>query len=136
MDGKIGYKHSQATLLSKLTFFWLTPLLWRGYKDPLEMDDLGTLHESETCRAHYDRFQYIYRSQKVREISKRTHKCVIRGHVHQLCNSQMHRLNMDMHRCAFAITYDSHSADAYVNITSFSVLVQCVFKFKVTRILS
>lgn len=64
-DEKIGYKHSHATFVSKLTFFWLTPLLWRGYKDPLEIDDLGNSHESETCRAQYDRFQYIYRRQAV-----------------------------------------------------------------------
>lgn len=66
---KIGYKHSHATFVSKLTFFWLTPLLWQGYKDPLEIDDLGTLHESDTCRTQYDRFQYIYRSYGVRKFA-------------------------------------------------------------------
>lgn len=60
-DG-IGYKHSNATFPSKLTFFWLMPLLWRGYREPLEIDDLGLLSEKDTCRTHYDRFQFIYRS--------------------------------------------------------------------------
>lgn len=62
----IGYKHSQATFLSKITFFWLTPLIWHGYRNPLEFDDLGTLHESDTCRTQYDRFHFIYKSFKVR----------------------------------------------------------------------
>lgn len=61
----IGYKHSQATFLSKVTFFWLTPLIWQGYRAPLELDDLGTLHESDTCRTQYDRFHFIYKSFKV-----------------------------------------------------------------------
>lgn len=61
----IGYKHSQATFLSKITFFWLTPLIWQGYRDPLELDDLGALHETDTCRAQYDRFHFIYKSFKV-----------------------------------------------------------------------
>lgn len=65
-DENIGYKHSQATFLSKITFFWLTPLIWRGYRDPLELDDLGALHEADTCRAQYDRFHFIYKSFKVR----------------------------------------------------------------------
>lgn len=61
----IGYKHSQATFLSKITFFWLTPLIVQGYRDPLELEDLGTLHESDTCRSQYDRFHFIYKSFKV-----------------------------------------------------------------------
>lgn len=69
IDEKIGYKHSHAPFVSKLTFCWFTPLLWRGYKDPLEIDDLGNLHESETCRAQYDRFQYVYRSYPVRRFA-------------------------------------------------------------------
>lgn len=64
----IGYKHSQATFLSKITFFWLTPLIWHGYQNPLEFDDLGALHESDTCRTQYDRFHFIYNSFKVRFI--------------------------------------------------------------------
>lgn len=64
-DEHIGYKHSQATFLSKITFFWLTPLIWQGYREPLELDDLGTLHETDTCRMQYDRFHFIYKSFKV-----------------------------------------------------------------------
>lgn len=59
-DDNIGYKHSQSTFLSKITFFWLTPLIWKGYQDPLELDDLGILHERDACRTQYDRFQFIY----------------------------------------------------------------------------
>lgn len=64
-DDHIGYKHSHSTFLSKITFFWLTPFLWRGYNDPIELDDLGTLHEADTCRTNYDRFHFIYRSFQV-----------------------------------------------------------------------
>lgn len=64
-DEKIGYMHSQATFLSKITFFWLTPLILQGYRNPLELDDLGTLHESDTCRTQYDRFHFIYKSFEV-----------------------------------------------------------------------
>lgn len=61
----IGYKHPHVTFWSKLTFAWLTPLFWKGYWEPLELDDLGQMHESDTCRAQYDRFFFIYRSFKV-----------------------------------------------------------------------
>ena len=61
----IGYKHPHSTFLSKITFWWLTPLLWRGYWEPLELQDLGNLHETDTSRAQYDRFLFIYRSFKV-----------------------------------------------------------------------
>lgn len=64
-DDHIGYRHSHSTFLSRITFFWLTPFLWRGYHDPIELDDLGTLHEADTCRTHYDRFHFIYRSFQV-----------------------------------------------------------------------
>lgn len=64
-DKHIGYKHSHATFWSKITFFWFTPLIWQGYRNPLELDDLGTLHETDTCRTQYDRFNFIYRSFEV-----------------------------------------------------------------------
>ncbi|XP_031617470.1 ATP-binding cassette sub-family C member Sur [Contarinia nasturtii] len=64
-DEHIGYKHSQATFLSKITFYWFTPLILQGYHEPLELEDLGTLHEADTCRTHYDRFHFIYKSFKL-----------------------------------------------------------------------
>lgn len=52
----IGYKHPQLTFLSRVSFWWLTPLLWRGWWKPLELEDLGNLSEEDTCRYHYDKF--------------------------------------------------------------------------------
>lgn len=43
----------------------MTPLLWRGYFDPLELEDLGHLPEDDSSRSHYDQFLIIYQSLKV-----------------------------------------------------------------------
>lgn len=64
-ENVIGYKHAQATLLSKITFWWITPLLWQGYHQPLELEDLGNLPEDDTSRSHYDQFLIIYQNFKV-----------------------------------------------------------------------
>lgn len=60
-----NYKYKNATFLSKISFWWMTPLLWRGYFDPLELDDLGHLPEDDSSRSHYDQFLIIYQSLKV-----------------------------------------------------------------------
>ncbi|XP_051858147.1 ATP-binding cassette sub-family C member Sur isoform X1 [Drosophila albomicans] len=65
---RIGYKHSIATFYSKTCFWWLTPLLWLGYKEPLELEDLGHMRLEDSARAHYDRFLYIY-TEKVKKSS-------------------------------------------------------------------
>lgn len=44
----------------------MTPILWKGYMEPLELEDLGHLHEEDTCRSQYDQFLYVYQSFKVR----------------------------------------------------------------------
>lgn len=38
----------------------MTPLLWQGFWEPLELEDLGRLPEKETARFHYDQFLFIY----------------------------------------------------------------------------
>lgn len=55
-----NFSKRKSTLLSKLTFWWLTPLLWQGFWEPLELDDFGKLPEKETARFHYDQFLFIY----------------------------------------------------------------------------
>ncbi|XP_017075895.2 ATP-binding cassette sub-family C member Sur [Drosophila eugracilis] len=62
--GKIGYKHTLATFYSKSCFWWLTPLLWLGYKEPLELEDLGQMKLEDSARSHYDHFLYIYTEKK------------------------------------------------------------------------
>ncbi|XP_075150338.1 uncharacterized protein LOC142224454 [Haematobia irritans] len=67
---KIGYKHTLATFYSKACFWWLTPLLWFGYKEPLELEDLGQMRVEDSARAHYDRFLLIYKTAKVKHSDK------------------------------------------------------------------
>lgn len=63
---KIGYKHVHSTFLSKITFWWITPLLWQGYHQPLELEDLGILPEDDSSRSHYDQFLIIYQNLRVK----------------------------------------------------------------------
>ncbi|KAM7354688.1 sulfonylurea receptor [Cochliomyia hominivorax] len=67
---KIGYRHTLATFYSKACFWWLTPLLWFGYKEPLELEDLGQMRVEDSARAHYDRFLLIYKTDKVKNSNK------------------------------------------------------------------
>ncbi|XP_055381997.1 ATP-binding cassette sub-family C member Sur isoform X2 [Condylostylus longicornis] len=60
-EENIGYKHSISTFFSKILFWWLTPFLWYGYREPLEQEDLGTLREEDSARAYYDQFLIIYK---------------------------------------------------------------------------
>ena len=39
----IKYLRNYSSLLSKATFSWFIPILKKGYKRPLELDDLGQL---------------------------------------------------------------------------------------------
>nr|XP_029714518.1 ATP-binding cassette sub-family C member Sur-like [Aedes albopictus] len=55
-----GYKSSSVPFLSRITFWWITPLLWRGFVEPLELENLGKLPEGDTARFHYDQFLSIY----------------------------------------------------------------------------
>lgn len=72
-----NYKYKNASFLSKISFWWMTPLLWRGYFDPLELDDLGHLPEDDSSRSHYDQFLIIYQSLKVTFIhSLHIHGCM------------------------------------------------------------
>ncbi|XP_062546541.1 ATP-binding cassette sub-family C member Sur [Armigeres subalbatus] len=55
-----GYKTTSVPFLSRITFWWITPLLWRGFVEPLELENLGKLPEGDTSRFHYDQFLSIY----------------------------------------------------------------------------
>jgi hypothetical protein len=59
------YKHATASLYSKATFFWLTPLLWVGYINPLELEDLGQLPKEEKTEHQFKKFHDIYISERV-----------------------------------------------------------------------
>ncbi|XP_053691966.1 ATP-binding cassette sub-family C member Sur [Sabethes cyaneus] len=57
-------KSSSTPFLSRVTFWWITPLLWRGFAKPLELENLGMLPEKDTSRYHYDQFLFIYQRLK------------------------------------------------------------------------
>ncbi|XP_055905091.1 ATP-binding cassette sub-family C member Sur isoform X2 [Eupeodes corollae] len=61
-ERNIGYKHTYSTFYSKIIFWWLTPLLWQGYKEPLEQEQLGHMREEDSARAFYDQFLIIYKT--------------------------------------------------------------------------
>lgn len=63
----VTYKNPYSTFLSKMTFWWLLPLLCKGFLKPLEIIDLGNLAEKDTSRYHYDQFLFIYKARKVRK---------------------------------------------------------------------
>lgn len=61
----IPYKNPYSTFFSKMTFWWLMPLLCKGFLRPLELSDLGNLSEKDTSRYHYDQFLFVYHANKV-----------------------------------------------------------------------
>ena len=61
----IPYKNPYSTFFSKMTFWWLMPLLCKGFLTPLELSDLGNLSEKDTSRYHYDQFLFVYHANKV-----------------------------------------------------------------------
>jgi hypothetical protein len=60
-----SYKYATANLYSKATFFWLTPLLWVGYTNPLELEDLGQLPKEEKTEHQFKKFHDIYTRERV-----------------------------------------------------------------------
>ena len=60
-----SYKHASSTFLSKLTFHWVVDLLIRGYRTPLDLQDLGYLPEEESSKVQFEKFQNIYKNEKV-----------------------------------------------------------------------
>lgn len=59
-EENIAYKNPYSCFYSKITFWWMTSLLWKGFFKPLELNDLGNLPESDTSRCQYDQFLFIY----------------------------------------------------------------------------
>lgn len=46
-----------ANILSRLTFWWLSPLLTRGYTRPLDKDDLWSLQENRSSKEFADKLE-------------------------------------------------------------------------------
>ncbi|KAG8334859.1 hypothetical protein J6590_081006 [Homalodisca vitripennis] len=65
-----SYRHHEACWYSRITFYWLTPLLRLGYRRPLEMEDLGQLPERETAATQFQLFNNIYQREKAQAEGK------------------------------------------------------------------
>lgn len=65
-EENIIYKNPYSTFYSKMTFWWMSSLLWKGFFKALELNDLGNLSENDSSRFHYDQFLFIYQGTKVR----------------------------------------------------------------------
>ena len=63
-----SYKHENADWYSRITFFWLLPLLKMGYRHPLEMEDLGKLPISESAMEQFAYFTETYNRNKVKSV--------------------------------------------------------------------
>ncbi|XP_034942129.1 ATP-binding cassette sub-family C member Sur-like [Chelonus insularis] len=61
---RVSYRHACSVLLSKLTFHWVVDLLCRGYRAPLDFNDLGELPEEESTIIQFEKFKKIYEEQR------------------------------------------------------------------------
>lgn len=59
------YVHDSANWYSRVTFFWLVPLLRLGYNTPLELENLGQLPARERSLVQYEKFRALYMKMKV-----------------------------------------------------------------------
>ena len=50
-----------ASFASKLSFVWMERLIWKGYKNPLEVKDLWGLSPDICLDEVVSRFEYYYR---------------------------------------------------------------------------
>lgn len=60
-----SYEHASSTFLSKITFHWVISLLARGNHTTLDFRDLGKLPEEESSKILFEKFQNIYKNEKV-----------------------------------------------------------------------
>ncbi|XP_028037616.1 ATP-binding cassette sub-family C member Sur-like isoform X1 [Bombyx mandarina] len=61
-SSKVSYKHNSSHFYSKISFYWINGLLYKGYESPLEMEDLGELPDKEKSVKYYKKFHSIYKS--------------------------------------------------------------------------
>ncbi|KAJ0180469.1 hypothetical protein K1T71_003873 [Dendrolimus kikuchii] len=75
---KISYKYYDCHLYSKISFFWLNSLLYKGYQAPLEQEDLGEIPKEERSVKYYQEFKEIYKQQGTNSITNNIWSCYIR----------------------------------------------------------
>ncbi|ODM20810.1 hypothetical protein SI65_03863 [Aspergillus cristatus] len=57
-DGLEPPRHPMASLFSLATFSWLSPLIYKGYRQPLELDDIWNLTTSQKAAAVLEDFRH------------------------------------------------------------------------------
>lgn len=57
-DGLEPPKHPMASLFSLATFSWLSPLIYKGYRQPLELEDIWNLTNSQKAVAVLEDFRH------------------------------------------------------------------------------
>ncbi|XP_069365372.1 ATP-binding cassette sub-family C member 9-like isoform X2 [Maniola hyperantus] len=58
------YAYNETHFFSKITFFWLNCLLYRGYVTP-DDNDFGEVPENERSKRYYEKLKKLYYNQKV-----------------------------------------------------------------------
>ena len=56
---KFRYTHNEVNLLSRWTYSWILPLLWHGYKIPIDVEVLEKVTEQEKSKAQAENLKEI-----------------------------------------------------------------------------
>ena len=58
-NSKFRYTHNEVNLLSRWTYSWILPLLWHGYKTPIDVDVLEKVTEQEKSKIQFEKLKQI-----------------------------------------------------------------------------
>ncbi|XP_045785770.1 ATP-binding cassette sub-family C member 9-like isoform X2 [Maniola jurtina] len=75
------YAYNETHFFSKITFFWLNCLLYKGYVTP--NNDLGDIPENERSKIYYEKLKKLYYKQKMTK-NKETAASIWHCYVHML----------------------------------------------------
>ncbi len=70
------YPESQTTLLSKLTFFWITSLIIKSFRNEISREDVWNMDQVDSCRHVSDTFNdeltdYVERKQAKKKLTNK-----------------------------------------------------------------
>lgn len=57
---KFKYLHDQSSLISKWTFSWMLPLLWHGFKKPIDVEVLEKVTEQEKSKDQAEKLRHLW----------------------------------------------------------------------------
>ncbi|XP_014681970.1 PREDICTED: ATP-binding cassette sub-family C member 9-like [Priapulus caudatus] len=61
---KVRYRQSDVSIISKATMWWMNGILLEGYRQPLEMSNLGTMPHEHKAQLQFEKFSRIYADEK------------------------------------------------------------------------